>query len=308
MRILVTGGTGFIGSHVVEQLLAEGHELRVMAHSAALSPELSFIGQHTELILGDLSDKSTLQRALQSMEALVHLAWSTVPGNATADPVFDVQSNVIGTLHLLEQAKAQKLKKFVFISSGGTVYGVPEFTPITESHPTNPLSAYGLSKLTVEKYLHLYEQLYGLDYTVLRVANAYGERQNLLKGQGVVGVWLHRVSRGETIEIWGDGSVIRDYVYVRDIARAVSQAVSTPSATKILNIGSGRGYSLKEVLEAIRGVVKQEFAVRYLPGRSFDVASNVLDIGLAAQRLGWQPETNFSEGVARVWAWMQENL
>lgn len=309
MRILVTGGTGFIGSHVVARLLRAGHTLRVMAHSAARSPELRFIDEQTELVLGDLSDRSTLQRALTGMESVVHLAWSTVPKNATADPAFDVQSNVIGTLHLLEQAKAQALRKFVFISSGGTVYGRPERHPIPEAHPTHPISAYGLSKLTVEKYLYLYHALHGLDYTVLRVANAYGERQNLRKGQGVIGVWLQRIMQQKPIEIWGDGSVIRDYVYVGDVAEAVYQVLHTPeSRAQTFNVGSGNGQSLREVAATLQHVMRVEPDIRYLPGRNFDVPANVLDISRIRKVIGWTPQVSFETGLRGVRTWLEANF
>lgn len=309
MRILVTGGTGFIGSHVVERLLQARHTLRVMAHSAARLPELRFIDEQTELVLGDLSDRSTLRRALDGMEAIVHLAWSTVPKNATADPAFDVQSNVIGTIHLLEQAREQQLKHFVFISSGGTVYGRPQTDPIPETHPTRPISAYGLSKLTIEKYLHLYYELYGLDYTVLRVANAFGERQNLLKGQGVIGVWLQRIRQGKPIEIWGDGQVVRDYVYVKDVAEAVAQVLASRSSyAQTFNVGSGHGYSLRQVAASLQRVMQAEPDIRYLPGRDFDVPSNVLDINRIRQSVGWQPQTRFETGIERVREWLATNF
>ncbi|MEM6297135.1 MAG: NAD-dependent epimerase/dehydratase family protein [Bacteroidota bacterium] len=305
MNILVTGGTGFIGSHVVEELLAHGHHLRVMAHSGNLGTDLQFIQKHTEFVLGDISDRSTIRDAVKDMDAIIHLAWSTVPKNATADPTFDVQSNVIGSLYLLEEARDQQVQKFVFISSGGTVYGKPTHTPIPETHPTNPISAYGLSKLTVEKYLQLYHHLYNLDYSVLRVANAYGERQNLLKGQGVVGVWLYKALRRESLEVWGDGSVARDYVYVKDVAKAAVLAVEKESRVKTFNVGSGNAISLNEVLKAIKEITKRDIKVNYTPGREFDVPTNELDISLIHNNLGWQPEMPFQQGLARVWQYLQ---
>ncbi len=306
MNILVTGGTGFIGSHTVEELLKRGHRLRVMAHSGNLGTDLQFIQKHTELVLGDLSDRRTLQGAVSNMDAIVHLAWSTVPKNATADPAFDVQSNVIGTLGLLEEARNQKLQKFVFISSGGTVYGKPMHTPIPETHPTNPISAYGLSKLTVEKYLQLYYHLYGLDYAALRVSNAYGERQNLLKGQGVIGVWLYKVLQGEPIEVWGDGSVARDYIYVKDLVKAVALAVENHTEAKTFNLGSGQAISLNTVLEEMKSVTKQKIETNYMPKRKFDVPTNELDISLIERVLGWQPEVGFRQGLAQVWEYFRE--
>jgi UDP-glucose 4-epimerase len=182
---------------------------------------------------------------------------------------------------------------------------VPRVTPIRESHPTDPISSYGIHKLAIEKYLHMNHALYGLDYRVLRVANAYGERQRTDKAQGAVAAFLERALRGEPIQIWGDGSVVRDYVYAGDIAHAFLQVVQYQGQERVFNIGSGQGVSLNELVDAIATVIGRRPGVEYTPGRQFDVPINVLDISRAQQHLGWQPRTRLIDGLRRTYEWMR---
>ena len=224
--ILVTGGTGFIGSYLVEHLIGIGKKVRILTRSYDLPLRLKPFEQDLEFALGDITDVITIKKALEGIEYVVHLAWTTVPKNATENPVFDVQSNVIGALHLLDQCLVEKVKKVIFISSGGTVYGTPKQIPIPETHDLMPISAYGISKVMVEKYIQLYHHLHGLDYTIFRVANAFGEGQNIKSGQGVIGIWLDKAKNGEALQVWGDGKDTRDYIHAKDIAKAITAALA----------------------------------------------------------------------------------
>ena len=199
-RALVLGGKGFIGSHLSRALGAEAQVFD--------KPQ-------------DFLDAAQLEPALANVEIVYHLISSTVPKSSNDDPVADLESNVVGTLRLLELCRRRQVRKVVFVSSGGTVYGVPRATPIAEDHPTEPICAYGIHKLAIEKYLHLNWVLHGLDYHVLRVANAYGEGQRTDTAQGAVAAFLERALHGKPVQIWGDGSVVRDYVYVGDIVEAL---------------------------------------------------------------------------------------
>jgi len=196
----------------------------------------------------------------------------------------------------------------VFISSGGTVYGEPKYLPVDEMHPTNPLVSYGIVKLAIEKYLLLYERMHGLTTTILRVANAYGERQRVETAQGAVSVFLHRALRGQAIEIWGDGSATRDFVYVRDVAEAFAKALVYDGREKVLNISSGTGISLNQLVHMLEEVLGRRIETRYLPGRPFDVPVNVLSNALAARELCWAPRVALAEGVRLTAAWIQEAL
>jgi len=301
MNCLVLGGNGFIGSHLVDQLLANGHKVRVFDKNEEYyrKPISSVDYQY-----GDFGNRGLLMEALTDIDVVFHLISTTLPKTSNDDPAFDVQSNVIETLFLLEQCVARKVKKIIFISSGGTVYGKPLVLPISENSPTDPECSYGITKLAIEKYLHLYWFLYGLDYCVLRLANAYGERQRPTATQGVIPVFLERALQNDEIVVWGDGSVVRDYIYVTDIARALVEALNYSGEMKIFNIGSGRGHTLNEVIHVIEGVTGRSLQVKYTDSRPFDVPISVLDISRAKNYLNWIPMTLLFEGVESMYAWM----
>ncbi len=205
-----------MGSHLCDALLAEGHSVRIFDRPNLKRFREFSADEQVEWVEGDFANQEDIARAVPDCDVIYHLVSTTLPKSSNDNPVYDVETNIVGTLHLLEVARKSTVRKVIFISSGGTVYGVPNSTPINEEHPTNPICSYGISKLTIEKYLNLYYTLYGLDYCVLRLANPYGERQRTTVAQGAVAVFLHRALRNETIEIWGDGSVVRDYIYVSD--------------------------------------------------------------------------------------------
>ena len=294
--ILVTGGTGFIGSHLVEHLIGIGKKVRILTRNYDLPVRLKPFEQDIELVLGDITDVITIKKALKGVEYVVHLAWTTVPKNATENPVFDVQSNVIGTLHLLDQCLVEKVKKVIFISSGGTVYGTPKQIPIPESHDLMPISAYGISKVMVERYIQLYHHLHGLDYTIFRVANAFGDGQNIKSGQGVIGIWLDKAKKGEALEVWGDGSDTRDYIHVKDIAKAITASIIQENKEeKIFNLGSGEGHSLNEIAQIVQKKVNHQLEVNHFEHRGFDVSHNVLDISKIKEVYQWKPEISLSD-------------
>lgn len=299
---LVLGGGGFLGSHLTPALLEREFRVRVLDRPG--SDKVHDPDPRVEWMEGDFLHKEQLGTSLQGCDILFHLACTTHPRTSNEDPAYDVQSNVVGTLELLTAALARGIKKVIFVSSGGTVYGVPRSLPIPESHPTDPVCSYGIMKLAIEKYLELYYRLHGLDYCVLRVSNLYGEGQGVRSGQGAVAVFLDKAIRGEEIEVWGDGSVVRDYVYVGDVVGALIRAIDFSGEPRTFNIGSGRGTSIREVLQGVAAVTGTEPAVRYLPSRAFDVPSNVLDVSLAASVLGWRAATPFEEGLKRTYGWM----
>lgn len=303
MRCILVGGGGFIGSHVSEALLREGHEVTIFDRPEA--PNLDRLQQKGATIaLGDFLNQNDLQRALANQDAVFHLLSTTVPQTSNEDPAYDVETNVVGTLRLLDAARNASVKKVIFASSGGTVYGIPQEIPIKENHPTDPTSSYGIGKLIIEKYLYMYSILYGLDYCILRIANAYGERQRPTATQGVIPVFLGRAIRNHEITVWGDGSVMRDYVFIADISHALVKALTYSGELKVFNIGSGQAHSLNDVIHVIERVTGRPLQVRYTPGRSFDVPISVLDISRAGRYLHWTPTISLFEGIARMHAWM----
>jgi len=241
-KIAVFGGGGFIGSTICDRLLKEGYQIKVFERPR-IEPYRTFsMDESVEWVTGDFSSEHDIEAFIDDVDVVMHLISSTLPRGSNEDVVFDVQSNVISTLHLLNSMVVKGIKKIIFISSGGTVYGKPIYTPLDEEHPTNPTVSYGITKLAIEKYLLLFQGLHGIKATILRVANPYGERQRVETAQGAVGVFLSKALRQEPIEIWGDGGVIRDYVYVGDVADAFAKAVEYDGTESVFNIGGLKPY------------------------------------------------------------------
>lgn len=300
MKVLVLGGEGFIGSHLVEGLVAAGHDVSTFDRQ----PGLLLPGSARKAIrssYGDFCDAEGLAPLLDSVDVIYHLISTTLPKSSNESPLFDVTSNIGGTLNLLTRARDAGVRKVVFVSSGGTVYGIPRSSPITESHPTEPICSYGITKLAIEKYLHLFHTLHGLDYAVLRVSNPYGDRQQTGRGQGVIGTFVNRIVNQAPIEIWGDGTVVRDYIHVSDVVAALVRSMDDTGTERIFNIGSGVGHSLRQILACLHEITGIAPEVHWEPQRSFDVRENVLDIKRATQALGWSPVVPLIDGVRSVY-------
>lgn len=300
--ILVLGGHGFIGSNLVKGLLAAGHSVRVLdlRRTPAVAP-----GGPVHFLEGDFTNRSLTEQALDGVKAVFHLASVTLPQSGTADPVYDVSENLVGTLRLLESCVARGVRRLVFSSSGGTVYGRVLQTPIPEGHPQDPINSYGIVKLGIEKYLQLFAHLGRLDPVVLRISNPFGPGQYTRGAQGAVAVALGALARREPFNLWGDGSVVRDFIYVDDLTRALLAALDTPSGGPIVfNVGSGRGTSLAELLEACQRVSGHALEVVRHPSRAIDVPVSVLDCSRAASVLGWSASTELEPGLQRTWAWI----
>ena len=302
MNCLVLGGNGFIGSHLVDKLLAEGHSVSVYdKYEERYRKPL----RQVEYRSGDFGNRGLLSDVLAGVDTVFHLISTSLPKTSNDDPSYDVQSNVIETLFMLEKCVELKVKKVVFISSGGTVYGRPLHLPIDELGPTDPECSYGITKLTIEKYLALFHRLHGLDYAIVRPSNPYGSRQNPNGIQGAIPVFLGKVAQGESIEIWGDGTVIRDYIYIEDLVAGICQVASYSGAEKIFNMGSGKGYSLNELVSFMEEIIGSELRVVYQEGRNFDVPEIVLDISRANRELGWVPRMGIEAGIRETWEFVR---
>jgi UDP-glucose 4-epimerase len=258
--------------------------------------------------MGDLLSTHDVNDAIDGADAVLHLVSTTLPKNSNDDPIYDIQSNVVATLQMLNAMVAQNIRKIIFISSGGTVYGNPIYLPIDEKHPTDPMVSYGIAKLTIEKYLQMFERMYGIKAITLRVANPYGERQRIETAQGAVSVFIYNALRGISIDIWGDGSVTRDYLHVSDVAEAFVRAMEYTGAKRCFNIGSGTGASLNELICMIEEVLGKRIERNYLPGRPFDVPVSVLNNDLARKELQWEPSISMRNGIARTAKWMEKEL
>lgn len=301
MLAVVTGASGFIGSHLVDGLLAAGYRVRALARHlpGLISADARC---HPNLMLSPvtMADGLALQEALAGAQVVFHLASGSLPQSSNHDPHGDVQANLLGALNLLDAARLTGVPRLVMVSSGGTVYGVPQQVPIPESHATDPICSYGITKLAIEKYVALYRQLYGLEGVVLRVANPFGPRQRLDATQGVVPVFLGKALRHEPLQIWGDGSTVRDFLDVSDVVEALLAAATYRGDEHLFNIGSGQGLSLNALVALLESQLQRSLQVDYLPSRGCDVPTNVLSIARAKRALNWSPKVTVAEGLQRL--------
>jgi len=306
VRALVIGGNGFIGSHLVDKLVASEWDVVVFdLHERRYDP----MPPKVNFIRGDLNQSYLIREALTGADIVFHLAWTTIHETSNQDPAADVSANLIPSVRLFEACQRAGVCRVVFTSSGGTVYGPARELPIPETHPQNPITAYGITKLAVEKYLQMFEHLYHLDYVILRPSVPYGPRQNPLGRQGAVTVFLYRVAHGLPVTIWGDGSTTRDYFYISDLADAlVASAERDLGENRIFNIGGGAEISLNQLVVLVEETIGQKAVVEYRPARHFDASRIVLDTSLARQELNWRPKVSLAQGLAQTWAWMSATI
>ncbi|CAG9213014.1 Epimerase domain-containing protein [Paraburkholderia sabiae] len=310
-RVLVLGGTGFLGTHLVDALVRSGSAVRVFERLAPPAATGASLSQRdvlvttrdwhgVEMVRGDFVSGDGLAAALEDVDLVYHLVSTMVPSTSNLDPIADVQSNLVGSVRLLQLMQAAGVKRIVYVSSGGTVYGNPTVLPVPETHALNPLCSYGVVKVAVENYLHMYSELHGIVANVLRVSNPYGTHSQHIGVQGVIPTFFRKIADGTPLEIWGDGSVVRDYIHVSDVVTALLRAgAREQSAT--FNIGSGTGHSVNEILDVVQQQVGRKASVRYQPQRSFDVERIFLDITKAREELNWQPSLTLAAGCARYW-------
>jgi UDP-glucose 4-epimerase len=294
---IIYGGGGFIGSHLCEELLKQNYNVTIFDKINFAKDNLKSFKDKIKIIEGDFNNEYDLLNSLDGVDYVYHLVSSTLPASSNDNPVYDVESNLISTLRLLGDVVKRKIKKVVFVSSGGTVYGVPKDVPIAEDHSRHPICSYGITKKTIEDYLYMFNYLYGLDYTVFRLSNPYGERQNPLYAQGAIPVFIKKILLNEEIVIWGDGSVRRDYIYIKDAIIPLVKSLEYIGESKIFNLGSGKGYSVNELLDMIKRISKAEPKVKYVAGRKLDVPVSVLDISLLKKEMNYTPKIDIEKGI-----------
>jgi len=303
MKVLVIGGSGFIGSHVVDRLLAHGHSVRVFDRQPErFRPPLPQV----EYRYGEFADRMALVEALSGADTVFHLLSTTVPSTADLDPATDVRDNLVGTINLLDSMQRLGLYRILFLSSGGTVYGIPDTLPIPEAHALRPINSYGIVKATIEHYLEMYRRVRGFSPVIIRGSNPFGPRQTHSGVQGVISTFLRRVLERQPLEIWGDGSVVRDYLEVGDLAE-LCVCAATSDKEGAYNAGSGHGLSINQVVEAIRNVTDLDFKVVYKPGRPVDVPRSVLDCSRAKNDFAWECKTEFESALRSTWDWLKKH-
>lgn len=301
MRCCLIGGSGFIGSHLAPLLAASGRELTVVGRSAV---PLRKLPPGAKYVSGDYGDRQLLRKLLAHADEVIDLAYATVPQTSFADPVFDIQANLPPSVSLLRCAGEARLRRIVLISSGGTVYGVAKTLPITEEHPTDPISPYGITKLTIEKYGLMFHRLAGLPVIIVRPGNAYGPGQFSETGQGFIAAAIARVLGRREVTIYGREGTIRDYVHVTDIARGIVSALERGQTGGCYNIGTGVGKSNLDVLKTIEPLASthgRHIELRVDERRGFDVPANILDSARLREASGWLPQVPFEAGIAETW-------
>jgi UDP-glucose 4-epimerase len=298
---VVAGGTGFIGSYVVQALLAEGWRVTVVGRNGVPINRQRYTSDQLNCVIGDLVDTALHMDAAAKADVYIHLVHSTVPGDSMRNVGQEIQDTVVPTVRLLSQLSSPTLKRFIYVSSGGTVYGHGGAVPIAEDHPTEPISAYGVAKLALEKYVALYGKMHGFPTAIVRPSNAYGLGQKLDRMQGAVGIFMNRLLQDQPIHIWGDGSTVRDYVHVADLARAMA-LVAADSSVGVWNVGTGVGTDLRGLIALLEKATGRQARVTFGPARSYDVAQNILDVSRLRRSLRWEPRITLEQGINQLYA------
>lgn len=297
MKVIVTGGAGFIASHVVDQYLAQGHEVVVLDDlSTGRLSNINHRATFYQINICDPAAEEIFQR--EQPDIVNHHAAQMDVRFSVAHPLFDAEVNILGSLRLIELSRQYNVKRFIYISSGGAVYGEPKYLPCDEAHPVDPICPYGASKHTVEHYLYLYEKNYGLPYIVLRYPNVYGPRQNPLGEAGVIAIFSGKLLSREEVVINGDGQQLRDYVFVEDCARANVLALNSELPSGIYNLGSGQGTSVNELFEALKPLTDSQQPPIHGPAKLGETRHIYLSAEKAAQILGWKPQVSLEQGLA----------
>lgn len=296
---LVLGGAGFIGRALVEKLARDGWRVRVLDRVAPAKPTAG-----VDYRIGSSDDEPVLRDALGKADVCFHLVSTTLPASSNKMILYDLDTNLRNSVRLMETCVELGVKKLVYLSSGGTVYGVGAGSKTSEDTPLRPICAYGVTKSSVELYLGLFRHLHGLDYRVARLSNPYGPGQSAQGAQGAVAVFMDKIAKGEVVEIWGDGSVVRDFVYIDDVISAIvelGENFSQKTERSVFNVGSGLGVSLRELIRLIETAVGLKANIRFQPPRGVDVPLNILDCAAIHQAIGWRATTSIELGLKLTW-------
>ena len=303
MNILVTGGAGFIGSHIVNAYIAAGHHVTVIDNLS--SGQLRFLNPKAKFYEMDILDPK-VSEVLKSekINAINHHAAQISVSESVTDPLFDANSNIIGTLQLLQSAVSLKIEKFIFASTGGAMYGEQIYFPASENHPCEPLSPYGISKLCAENYLRFFNTQYGLSTTVLRYSNVFGPHQNPHGEAGVVAIFCEKLVKDQKPVVCGDGEQTRDFISVRDIAQANLIALDR-TCTGTFNVGTGKETSINSLTKCLLGVSGKNISADHGPARKGEQRRSVIDYKKFHDGFGWKPEVSLEQGLVETYDFFQ---
>lgn len=299
-NILLLGGDGFIGSALARQLSEGGYQVHVVSRHLQESTDYKNCSRYK----GNLADTGLITELLPTCETIVRLASRTSPGVSARRPSLEAELNIRPTLQFLQLLSNYDNKHLIFISSGGTLYGNPKKIPASEDMALQPLSYHGAGKLAIETFLGTFAHLSGHRVTIVRPSNVYGPGQHFQSGFGVIRTILEHLRNDSEMEIWGDGTIIRDFLYIDDIARALETLIRAEHPRRIYNVGTGRGYSLMDVIGIIEAVSGRKLKTRHVSNRLVDVQAIVLDASCLKQDTGWTPTVSLEEGIQITWNWL----
>lgn len=299
MRVVIIGGAGFIGNNVRKQLEKYNHEVIIADRKeTALYENHDRLGIKYECI--NFVTGEGLDKVIQENDIVIHLVSTTLPNMSNDNVMKDARENILASIQLLQICAEKKVAKVIYASSGGQIYGMPMYTPIDENHPTNPVSAYGIHKLAVEKYMQLFHKMYGMPIVVLRISNPYGPGQVPFRGQGVISTFIASTLLNKKIQIWGDGKSIRDYIYIEDVAEAFEAAIEYEGNQYVFNVGSSEGVSVNDILKVIESELGITASIEYTNEGSSDVEVNILSCEKAKRGLGWSPKVSIHSGIKQM--------
>tara|TARA_Y100000591_G_C21827301_1_gene697416 strand:+ start:1110 stop:2057 length:948 start_codon:yes stop_codon:yes gene_type:complete len=306
-KVLITGGSGFIGTNLVNALL----DCTDFCITILDSKIPTFIKKSKRLnfVQGDLSDKFLLKNlfAQNSFDIVYHLAWNSIPESSLEDPEEEVKLNLVNSLNLINISYLNSVGKFIFLSSGGTVYGNALYSPIKENHPKSPLNPYGITKLAVEKFIEMHGFLNDFKYIILRPSVPYGPYQNPNSKQGVISVFLNNLIDGKNFIIWGDGENKRDFFFIDDLIDAIiKSSLSVDVYNVIFNVGGLESITINDLVDKMENIFNMKINVKYEPARNFDASDVSLDCSLIQEKLNWKPSTNIDSGIMKTFEWIKK--
>lgn len=297
--VLLLGGGGFLGSALAGYLCSKGWRVHAVGRSSAGN-----LGKDMVFHQGSMADSALMKTVLPQCEVVIHLASGTTPGSSAGKPLVEADTNIVPTLKFLDIFRNCGNQRMIFISSGGTLYGNPATIPVNEEHALRSLSYHGAGKIAIEAFLQAFAHDAGKHVTILRPSNVYGPGQSLRQGFGFIRTVLEHARMDTEIKIWGDGTSVRDFLYIDDMIKNIETVMNAGPHTDVYNVGSGEGYSLNAVIQTAEKVCGRTLKVEYSPARQVDVQKVVLDCAKIKKKLVWKPETSLDDGIRLTWQWM----
>jgi UDP-glucose 4-epimerase len=306
-KCIIFGGNGFIGTHLAAKLARNGYQVHIFGTLKGNLININSGQDKIKFIKGDFFDERAVLNALNDVDCVFHFISTTTPATAFIDPISDIQSNIVGSVKLFQACIKKNVDKIIFSSSGGTIYGNSLNVPVKETDPCDPVNPYAIGKITIEKYLYYFNYLYGIDYKILRYSNPYGERQSPHREQGVIPIFLNKIKNGEHPIVYGDGSSIRDYIYIKDAIDATFEIFKRKTKYNVFNVGSGVGTSILQLVDEMHQVTGRNIYPEFRESSPTYIPRIILDISRIKQETAWKPTIDLREGIKRTWEWINTN-